>query len=1054
MNKVLKNAWVTLFLAISFGAASGASADLAKEIIDQTDITGGLVVHLGCGDGVLTEELRFNERYLVQGLDSSAADVAAARKRLREKGLYGKISIAGFDGKKLPYADNLVNLLVADKGTTVSESEISRVLAPRGEAYVRDNGKWRKVSKALPEGTDEWTHYLHDAGNNAVAEDRVSGPPRHLQWMATPVWTRHHDKQASMSALVTSKGRIFYIVDRGPVHTPNYAADWFLEARDAFNGILLWQRPMKSWVSHTRGFRSGPVQLARLLVTDGDRVFTTLGIGDPVSIIDADSGKDLKTVAKTENAEEIIVHQNALLIVASTTTPEHAYAPKADITKKRLMAVDSSTGKLLWTWPREGTANIVPQTLAAAGKHVFLQDGLSTLSLDIGSGIQSWRDDTFGKAAAAPKNTASKQGKNKQRKKRSAARRSAGWGFATLVVHDGVVLSSDGKKLCALSADSGKKLWECGASTPFGRTPSVDILVINGVVWASPTLMEGRDLKTGKVVKKLDLKETLTTAGHHHRCYRNKGVGDHIVYGWRGMDYFDTKGDNHVRNNWVRGLCQYGIMPANGLTYVPPHNCGCYPEAMLHGFWTLAYKRDNRRKAETFSGVLEKGPAYDRDTGSAGAAQSGDWPTYRGNASRSGYTASKISRDLAPSWRTDIGGSITAPVVARGMVLLARKDNHTVYALDAGTGKAKWSFTAGGGVDSAPTVHRGRVLFGAADGFVYCLALTDGELMWRFRAAPAEMHTVVMGQVESLWPVHGSILVKNDTAYFAAGRSSYLDGGILLYGLDPATGKLKKGASVRGEYPGRMDKSPEHSPKGITQNKTDYKTFLAPDKSDAFSMEGNVSDIMVADEDSVYLRHMRFSDSLERQPQDKHHLFSTSTLLDDNEAHRSHWFYGNGDFSRLPVAYEWITRGKYGGYSTPYGKLLVFDSDTVWGIDGHGVKATLFASDLRNIDERIKKDFPAPSGTSGKPHRLWQKPLALHARTMTRAGDIIVIAGVESTEQLLTGGKGGKLLLLSAKDGEKLSEVDLDIVPVFDGMAAASGELFVSFTDGTVACMK
>jgi outer membrane protein assembly factor BamB len=46
------------------------------------------------------------------------------------------------------------------------------------------------------------------------------------------------------------------------------------------------------------------------------------------------------------------------------------------------------------------------------------------------------------------------------------------------------------------------------------------------------------------------------------------------------------------------------------------------------------------------------------------------------------------------------------------------------------------------------------------------------------------------GQLESAWPVHGGVLVQNGTAYFAAGRSSQLDGGIYLYGVDAATGEL------------------------------------------------------------------------------------------------------------------------------------------------------------------------------------------------------------------------------------------------------------------------
>ncbi len=38
----------------------------------------------------------------------------------------------------------------------------------------------------------------------------------------------------------------------------------------------------------------------------------------------------------------------------------------------------------------------------------------------------------------------------------------------------------------------------------------------------------------------------------------------------------------------IRDRCLYGVMPANGLTYAPPHNCACYPEAKLYGFNALA----------------------------------------------------------------------------------------------------------------------------------------------------------------------------------------------------------------------------------------------------------------------------------------------------------------------------------------------------------------------------------------------------------------------------------------------------------------------------------
>ena len=82
---------------------------------------------------------------------------------------------------------------------------------------------------------------------------------------------------------------------------------------------------------------------------------------------------------------------------------------------------------------------------------------------------------------------------------------------------------------------------------------------------------------------------------------------------------------------------------------------------------------------------------------------------------------------------------------------------------------------------------------------------------------------------------------------------------------------------------------------------------LAPDRSDSFSMAGGtLSDVLVSDGTNVYLHQVKFNAKLERQGYMSRHLFSTSSLLDDAENHRSHWVLGTGDFSRVPVAYSWI----------------------------------------------------------------------------------------------------------------------------------------------------
>ena len=52
----------------------------AKQILEATGVKGGLVVHIGCGNGRLTAALRANDSYLVHGLDADMANVEKARE--------------------------------------------------------------------------------------------------------------------------------------------------------------------------------------------------------------------------------------------------------------------------------------------------------------------------------------------------------------------------------------------------------------------------------------------------------------------------------------------------------------------------------------------------------------------------------------------------------------------------------------------------------------------------------------------------------------------------------------------------------------------------------------------------------------------------------------------------------------------------------------------------------------------------------------------------------------------------------------------------------------
>ncbi len=305
------------------GPANAVSADpasersLAQQILDTTGVKGGLVVHVGCGEGKLTAALRAGDGYLVRGLDVDANNVAAARKHIRSLGLYGNVSADTFDGRQLPLVDNLVNLLVVSAPSSVDQQEFTRVLCPGGVAIAVATDDGQRITKPFvkprPPEMDDWTHYLYDASGNPVSRDTIVAPPRHLQWVGSPTWTRHHDHMSSFNAMVSAGGRVFYILDEGLRAEVQLPSKWVLVARDAFNGTILWKRPLDDWQTQLWPAKSGPAQLPRRLVAAGDTVFVTLGLGSPVTALDAATGGTIRTYVQTTATEEILYSDGRLV---------------------------------------------------------------------------------------------------------------------------------------------------------------------------------------------------------------------------------------------------------------------------------------------------------------------------------------------------------------------------------------------------------------------------------------------------------------------------------------------------------------------------------------------------------------------------------------------------------------------------------------------------------------------------------------------------------------------------------------------------------------------
>ena len=399
-----------LTLAVS-GILTASPEKTASAIIEQSGVRGGFVVHLGCGEGKLTAALKINDSYQVHGIDRNRERVNSARGHIDALGIYGSVSADYLHGQSLPYSDNMVNLLVCEdpEALAISTGEIQRVLVPNGIALIKEGNGWKKTQKPRPGNIDEWTHFLHSATGNAVAKDDVVGPPRHLQWIGNPRWSRHHDRMASTSAMVSASGRLFYIMDEGSRISIQLPAKWRLIARDAFNGTVLWKRNIRDWQSHLWPLKSGPTNLARRLVAEGDRVYVTLGFNAPTAVLDAATGKTLKTFADSEGTEEIIQTGGVVYLLVNKGEMETArFAPKLNVgdqarvdkefhwnkQPRKIMAFDAKTGERLW----QRETKVAPLTLSGDERSIYFFDGEKVVSLGQTSGNVLWESKPLGRS--------------------------------------------------------------------------------------------------------------------------------------------------------------------------------------------------------------------------------------------------------------------------------------------------------------------------------------------------------------------------------------------------------------------------------------------------------------------------------------------------------------------------------------------------------------------------------------------------------------------------------------------------------------------------------
>jgi len=675
----------TLIVLLSLALTTTGLAAPAN-LIKEAGISGGLVAQVGSDDLALKE---LGERFHVRLLLPDAATAGKAQAAIEQAGLQGRFTAAAWDGQRLPFAERVLNALVVDREGLVPDAEARRVLAPRG-LLITPKGD---TAMPAPAALDDWTHYLYDASGNAVSKDKEVAPPRSFRWSAPPPHLRSHNYGASFTGLVTAGGRVFHFSDDGtPLFDRGGATErWTLVARDAFNGAFLWKRPLHGYGQPYFEDVSGqavpdhvwrsPLSLNRRMVAQGKKLYVALNYrAGALSILDGATGQTRHEVELGGSVDEIIASGDRVVCRVRTEIPlpderltrdqrlktekqlqaegVPANEARAELNARRLdhlmgqklervVAVDAASGKVLW---QHDAPLVAVQSLAMHDGKVVFHNYRAVVALDAASGRPAWE-------YASPV----------VNRRRFGVRNLLG----NLLLADGKALWASGATggVCLNLAD-GRELWKdprMGETGGFAFPTA--LRAIRGVLYwdvrRPPVQLADGSHATGPAVG------DMLKRGHHIRCFAGKATERFLITPHRGAEFVDLAGDEHMVNDWFRGACSYGLMPANGLIYNTPDPCSCYVGARINGFLAVAA---TATRVEAGGSRIEKGPAYS-DISDFKAQISEGWPMYRCDGRRTGRAAGALSAKLTSQWER-AAGELTPATIAGGQAYVARKDTY------------------------------------------------------------------------------------------------------------------------------------------------------------------------------------------------------------------------------------------------------------------------------------------------------------------------------------------------------------------------------------------
>jgi outer membrane protein assembly factor BamB len=788
---VFRTWFLVIVLLFVWQAVASAQADDAAAVFEASGQRRGVFLVVSDRPD-LAIAIAKAEPVIVHLLTASDAD--AARKNFVEAGVHGQVTVTSLGEGSLSLIDNTAAVSIIDSAgeKQVAADEVLRVTRPFGSILMKVGDGWKKQTKPAPNGVDNWGQYFYDGAMADLSQDQLAGPPHGIQWVAgnngqggsisirvindvavmveddhlvardaysgMPLWQQEYYQKNRFSLLADEK-RIYLVPQRHREDLPDAMAALDLRSGEQvltyqggvpmgyagigatsedFDQLNNQKTRTQAWDLRNRALKTYDGVEARL---DGGVLLQSAG--KDLVAFDADSGKRLWQHTAVERVNHPMILDGQVYYMDGVYAPSWAYQPWPMGVLERLVCLDLKSGepKWQWTWPKEQGEPPAAYSMTPAGDWLAF----------------ALRVDRRGKSPTSVA-LVKRDGSDYALADTKHVRREIGGGHSTFrMLWD------------------GKKLWLVTGETPnYALFPEDIQRVIDPNAWKR--IVDARSRPVGCTVVRATtnyLFDSLTT--------------------------FNVDSGEAAHSNAARTSCDIGAIPAQGMSFIGPNHCFCAP--YLPGFMAF-HPRKFAGSADLER--LEKGAAAPAPANGKPA----DWPMFMANAQRGNWTdaaipamlqqrwtinpaASKANDMIQQEWRDNwyTQGPVTPVSVAEGVAVVALIDEQVVMAFEPDTGHELWRTTVDGRIDSSPTIKEGVIYFGTRTGWVYALCRDTGALVWRFFASPTTERLVAYGQLESRWPLFGSLTVDDNGLLAVAGRHNDTDAGLWWWRLDPKSGQ-------------------------------------------------------------------------------------------------------------------------------------------------------------------------------------------------------------------------------------------------------------------------